>query len=139
MEEEIDESVRPENFELIKLPIPVPPNLEIALRVSGERAVPRVSRVPCLNARLFIEDDDHQWPGAEAGGSLFCRHPAMARALEAVHVDLQRTLPIMAWDEWIALPPAQREEFWAETRYLLLDRRERMFYAARHPNVRTFC
>jgi len=87
---------------------------------------------------LFIADSDQKWPGVEAGWSLFCRHPAVARILEALRLDLRRSTPIMTWDEWIAMSDSDREEFWKKTRYLVLDRQERKLYVGTHPNVTLF-
>lgn len=138
MEEEFDASVQPENFGLIKLPIPVPPNLEIALGYPGNERYVAFHECRVSTAGFFIEDADHKWPGVEAGWSLFCRHPAVARVLESLRLDLKRTVPIMPWDEWIELPPSQREEYWSKTRYLVLDRQERVLYVSNHPKVKMF-
>jgi hypothetical protein len=81
---------------------------------------------------FFVEDSDQRWTGVEAGWSLFCRHPAVARVLEALRLDFKRTLQLVPWDEWIALPPSRREEYWAKTRYLILDRQERLLYEHSH-------
>jgi len=47
-------------------------------------------------------------------------------------------MPIMTWDEWIAMSDSGREEFWKKTRYLVLDRQERKLYVGTHPNVTLF-
>jgi tetratricopeptide (TPR) repeat protein len=138
MEEEFDASVQPENFGLIKLPIPVPPNLEIALGYPGNERYVAFHEYRVSTPGFFIEDADHKWPGVEAGWSLFCRHPAAARALEELRLDLKRTVPIIPWDEWIALQPSQREEYWSKTRYLVLDCQERVLYVSTHPKVKLF-
>jgi tetratricopeptide (TPR) repeat protein len=138
MEQDFDASVQPADFGLIKLPIPAPPNLEIALGYPGNERYVAFHEYRVTTAGFFLEDADQKWPGVEAGWSLFCRHPAVARVLEALRLDFKRTVPIMAWDEWIALPPSRRDEYWAKTRYLVLDRQERVLYVSTHPSMKLF-
>jgi tetratricopeptide (TPR) repeat protein len=138
MDQEFDASVQPEDFGLIKLPIPAPPNLEIALGYPGDERYVAFHEYRVTTAGFFIEDSDQRWPGVEAGWLLFCRHPAVARVLEALRLDFKRTLPLVPWDKWIALPPSQREEYWAKTRYLILDRQERVLYVSTHSKVKLF-
>jgi tetratricopeptide (TPR) repeat protein len=132
------EEFRPEEFGLARLPIPVPPNLETALGYPGNERYVAFHECRVSTAGFFIEDAEYKWPGVEAGWSLFCRHPTVARIMEALRLDLKRTVPIMPWHEWIALPSSQREEYWSKTRYLVLDRQDRALYVGIHPKVRVF-
>jgi hypothetical protein len=47
-------------------------------------------------------------------------------------------VPIVPWAEWIALPPFEREAYWSRTRYLMLDRQDRVLYVGVYPTVRVF-
>lgn len=136
MNEDFD--CRPEDFNLFKLPIPVPPMMEAALGYPGEERYVAFHECRITTPGIFIEDANHKWPGVEAGWSLFCRHPAVARILEVLRLDLKRSLPIMRWDEWIAMGDAGREPLWSKTRYLVLDRQDRRLYVGTHPNVTLF-
>ena len=135
---EEDFHLQPEAFGLVKLPLPAPPMLEAALGYPGNQRYAAFHECRVSTRGFFIEDADHKWPGVEAGWSLFCRHPAVARVLEALRLDFKRTLPIMPWDEWRALPSSQREEYWSRTRYLLLDCQDRVLYVGSHPKARMF-
>jgi tetratricopeptide (TPR) repeat protein len=132
------EEFRPEEFGLVNLPIPVAPNLETALGYPGNERYFAFHECRVSTPGFFIEDADQQWPGVEAGWALFCRHPAVAKVLEALRLDLKRTVPVMTWGEWIALSDSQREEYWSRTRYLVLDRQDRVLYVGIHPKVRMF-
>src|SRR5215472_3583319 len=131
-------ALRPEDFNLLRLPIPVPPMMEAALGYPGDERYVAFHECRVTKPGFFIEDSTYKWPGVEAGWSLFCRHPAVARILEALRLDLRRSTPIMTWDEWIAMSDSGREEFWKKTRYLVLDRQERKLYVGTHPNVTLF-
>jgi len=132
------EEFRPEEFNLRKLPIPVPPMLETALGYPGERRHVAFHECRVSTPGVFIEDAYHKWPGVEAGWSLFCKHPAVSRILEALRVDLKRSLPITRWEEWIAMPESARDQLLSKTRCLVLDRQERILYLGIHPNVLLF-
>src|SRR5262249_43420017 len=129
---------RPEDFNLHRLPIPVPPMMEAALGYPGDERFVAFHECRVTTPGFFIEDSTYKWPGVEAGWSLFCSHPTVARILEALRVDLRRSLPIMRWDEWIALGDSGREQLWRETRYLVLDRQDRRLYVGIHTNVTLF-
>ena len=132
------DAFRPGDFGLVKLPIPVPPNLETALGYPGSERYVAFHECRVSTPGFFVEDGDHQWPGVEAGWSLFCGHPAVARRLEAIRLELKRTVPIIPWAEWIALPPSEREGYWSKTRYLVLDRRDRTLHVGIYSTVRVF-
>jgi tetratricopeptide (TPR) repeat protein len=136
MDEDFD--FRPEQFGLVKLPIPVPPMLETALGYPGGERYVTFHECRVSTAGFLVEDSDRKWPGVEAGWLLFCRHPAVARILEILRLDLKRNVPIMSWADWIALPSSQREEYWSKTRYLVLDRLDRVLYVGIYPRVRIF-
>ena len=129
---------RAEDFGLVKLPIPVPPMLEMALGYPGDERFIAFHECRVSMAGFFVEDSDRKWPGVAAGWSLFCRHPAVARILEALRLDLKRNVPIMSWADWIALPSSKRVEYWSKTRYLVLDRQDRVLYVGIYPRVRIF-
>jgi tetratricopeptide (TPR) repeat protein len=129
---------RAEDFGLVKLPIPVPAMLETALGYPGDERFVAFHECRVSTAGFFVEDSDRKWPGVAAGWSLFCRHPAVARILEALRLDLKRNVPIMSWADWIALPSPQRLEYWSKTRYLVLDRHDRILYIGIYPRVRIF-
>jgi len=132
------EEFRPEEFNLRKLPIPVPPMLETALGYPGDRRHVAFHECRVSTPGIFIEDAYHKWPGVEAAWSLFCKHPAVSRILEALRVDLKRSLPITRWEEWIAMPESARDQLLSKTRCLLLDRQDRILYLGIHPNVMLF-
>jgi hypothetical protein len=132
------EEFRPEEFNLRKLPIPVPPLLEAALGYPGDRRHVAFHECRVSTPGVFIEDAYHKWPGVEAGWSLFCKHPAVSRILEALRVDLKRTLPITRWEEWISMPEPARDQLLSKTRCLVLDRQDRILYLGIHPNVMLF-
>jgi tetratricopeptide (TPR) repeat protein len=125
----------PEDFSLHKLPIPVPPMLEAALGYPGAKRYVAFHECRVSAPGLFIDDVFHTWPGVEAGWSLFCKHPAVARILEALRLDLKRNMPVMRWDEWIATPGSVRGQWLSKTRCLLLDRQDRILYVGVHQNV----
>src|SRR5215471_3808102 len=129
---------RPEDFNLLRLPIPVPPMMEAALGYPGDERFVAFHECRVTAPGVFIEDSTYKWPGVEAGWSLFCRHPAVARILEMLRIDLKRSLPTMRWDEWIALGDSGREHLWRKTRYLLLDREDPRLYVGIHTNVTLF-
>jgi hypothetical protein len=104
------EEFGPEEFNLRKLPIPVPPMLETALGYPGNNRYVAFHECRVSMPGLFIEDALHRWPGIEAGWSLFCKHPAIARILEALRLELKRSMPIVRWDEWIAMPGSARDQ-----------------------------
>ncbi|MGA3239646.1 MAG: hypothetical protein ABSG03_25505 [Bryobacteraceae bacterium] len=79
MEEEFDESVQPEDFGLIKLPIPVPPILETALGYPGGERYAAFHEYHVSAPGFVVEDADHRWPGIAAGWLLFCKHPIVAK------------------------------------------------------------
>ena len=62
----MEEQFGPEDLRLIKLPIPVPPMLELALGYPGDR--PYVTFHECRVSRpgIFVEDALGHWPGVEA-------------------------------------------------------------------------
>lgn len=132
------EEFRPEEFNLRKLPIPVPPMLETVLGYPGDRRHVAFHECRVSTPGVFIEDAYHKWPGVEAGWSLFCKHPAVSRILEALRVDLKRSLPITRWEEWIAMPESARDQLLSKTRCLVLDRQDRILYLGIHPNVMLF-
>jgi tetratricopeptide (TPR) repeat protein len=136
MEEAAD--FRAEDFGLIKLPIPVPPMLETALGYPGNERY--VALHECLSwARGFVvEDFEEIWPGVSASWSLFCSHPAVAQVFERLGLGFKRNVPIMSWADRIALPSSQRMEFWSKTRYLVLDRKDRVVYVSSCPKVQLF-
>jgi tetratricopeptide (TPR) repeat protein len=134
----MQEEFRPEEFNLRKLPIPVPPMLETTLGYPGNNRYVAFHECRVSTAGLFIEDALHKWPGVAASWSLFCKHPAVARILEALRVDLKRSMPIMCWDEWIAMPDSARDQLLSKTRCLVLDRQDRILYVGVHPNVMLF-
>lgn len=136
MDEDFD--FRPESFNLLNLPIPVPPMLEAALGYSGDRRYVAFHECRVTTLGLFIADAYHKWPGVEAGWSLFCKHPAVARILEILRLDLKRSIPIMRWDEWIAMGDSAREQLGSKTRCLVLDRQDRRLYVGTCPNVTLF-
>jgi hypothetical protein len=115
-------------FGLVKLPIPVPPNLEAALGYPGNERYVAFHECRVSTAGFIVEDGDLRRPVVEAGWSLFRRHPAVARLLERLRLEFKRTVPIVPWAEWIALPLSEREAFWSRTRYLVLDRQDRVPY-----------
>lgn len=132
------EAFRPEEFNLRKLPIPVPPMLEATLGYPGDRRHVAFHECRVSTPGVFIEDGYRKWPGVEAGWSLFCKHPAVSRILEVLRVDLKRSLPITRWEEWIAMPEPARDQLLSKTRCLVLDRQDRILYLGTHPNVMLF-
>ena len=138
MNEDLEEPIQPEEFGLIKIPLPVPPSLEMALGYPGSERYVAFHECRVSRPGVFVEDADHCWPGIEAGWSLYGKHPAVARVLDALHLELKRAVPIIPWSEWIALSSSQREEYWSKTRYLILDRQERLVYVGTHSMVFLF-
>jgi hypothetical protein len=83
---------RPEDFNRVKLPIPVPPILEAALGYPGDERHVAFHECRVSTPGFLVEDADHRWPGANGGWSLFRRHPAVARILDAARIDLRRSM-----------------------------------------------
>src|ERR1700735_5667023 len=119
---EMAEDIRPEEFNLVALPIPVAPMLETALGYGGDKRYVAFHECRVSTEGLFVEDTADVWPGVEPGWSLFLRHPTVARILEALRFDLRRTLPRLDFGDWHALPMAEREQYLSKTRCLILDR-----------------
>jgi hypothetical protein len=87
---------------------------------------------------VFIEDTFEMWPGIEAGWSRFCKHPAVACILEAFGLDLRRSMPVIQWAEWIAMPESERRQFLSKALCLLLDRQQRKLDVGIHINIVLF-
>jgi hypothetical protein len=132
------EDIRPEEFNLVRLPIPVPHMMETALGYAGDKQYVAFRECRISTEGLIVEDGAEIRPGIEPGWSLFRKHPAVARVLETIHLDLTRTLPRILWGEWIALPTAERERYLSKTRCLVLDRQARRLYAGNYINTLMF-
>jgi hypothetical protein len=112
--------------------------LETALGYPGDERYVAFHECRVSMAGFFVEDSDRKWPGIEAGWLLFCRHPAVTRILETLRLDLKRNVPIISWADWMALQSSQRAEYWSKTRYLVLDRQDRVLYVGIYPRVKIF-
>src|SRR5690349_13740374 len=133
-----DDRLRPEDFGLIAVPIPVPPTLEEALGYPGEERYVAFHEWRPDNTGFYIDDGQGTWQGSVPGWSLFLRHPAVTCICERVGLDLHRSAPVISRQQYFSMAEADRGSFWRQSRCLVLDRNNRTLYIARPDNATIF-
>src|ERR1041385_1054397 len=88
-----DDCLRPEDFGLIAVPIPVPPMLEEALGYPGEERYVALHEWRPDQPGFYIDDGQGIWQGSVPGWLLFLGHPAVTCICERLRLDLHRYAP----------------------------------------------
>jgi tetratricopeptide (TPR) repeat protein len=133
-----EELPQPEECGLVALPIPFPPMLEEALGYPGEERYVSFHEWRPDKLGFYIDDGQWNWQGSAPGWSLFLVHPAVTCICERARLDLHRSAPVIPRQEYLAMAKADKEQFWRQSRSLVLDRNCRRLYVTRRDNATFF-
>ena len=87
---------------------------------------------------FYIDDGQGNWQGSVPGWSLFLGHPAITCICELAQLDLHRSAPVIPRQAYLAMAEADKEQFWRQSRSLVLDRNYRRLYVTRRDDATFF-